>query len=181
MTTATSTITARRLSIPVSVTGQARENLEAKADRQAERHEKFFVSDLAELAKEIANERAFGARESGMDKELSDKRLAELEKHARAPRGDAAVQATKSARELVALADATGLVVSIDHSSASGGAPYFTVEAIDPVRMVGFRATFHTFIGKNGSYGFRFGSVYRDGRTRYNATIKAMRENITSS
>lgn len=175
------TITARRINLPDTLASEQRERFQALDDRLAERHAKFFISDLARLAGDLAAERAFNAQADGVDKEISGRRLAELEGHAAAKRGDAAVAATKGARDLIAAADAAGLIVMISHSSAINGAPYFDVQTLNPVTGDGFEATFHTFKGKNGSYGFMHGSLLKQGRRHYNATLKAMREHITPS
>jgi hypothetical protein len=159
--------------------------LRETARKLDERHAEFFPANRAELERDLASEREYLARTdlNADERQVHEKILAELEQLERTPRGDAAVQATKAARELIDLADAQGMIVMVSHSSsngAGGGSPYFTVQAISPDMKTGFKATFHTFKGKNGSYGRMNSEVMKDGRSK-DASLTAIRDAITNA
>lgn len=159
--------------------------LRETARKLDEQHAEFFPSNRAELERDMADERSYLARPdvTGDERKQHEAMLAGFETLAATPRGDAAVQATKGARELVELADRHGMIVMISHSSsngAGGGSPYFEIQAVSPDMKNGFKATFHTFKGKNGSYGRMSSQSLKDGRWN-DASLTGIREHVENA
>lgn len=148
--------TVRPVTIPASITGDERKRLEEFAVKNQAGSEAAIREGMAELDRDITSTRAF--LNSGTDLDPSERamhetRLAQSERLAALPRGDAALNSVKAARDLVAKAEAEGYVVRVGHFSASGGAPYFTVEAMNPETKNGFKATWHSGKGDGTKYG----------------------------
>ena len=172
-------VTARSITLPDTLTEAQRTRFAETGRKLDERHAEFFPKDAAEAQQRLADARRFAAEEPGG---RADEEVRRQEGYAKAPRGDAAVQATKAARELVEMADARGMAVMISHDSATNGAPFFEIQAVDPVKGSGFKATFHTFKGKDGSgnYGYMSGDIMGGGGrgSRGNPSITAIRESL---
>lgn len=180
--TSTPTVAARSVTNIDRVAPERQANLREVARKLDERHAAFFASNRAELERDLTSEREYLAMPevTGDERKQHEAVLASLETLAATPRGDAAVAATKGARELIEAADAQGMIVMVSHSSsmgAGGGSPYFEIQAVSPDMTRGFKATFHTFKGKNGSYGYMSGDVLADGRWKGGKpSLAAMRE-----
>lgn len=167
------TPTARGLTLPDGITGAQRERLEEVGRKLDERHAALFADHEVRSAKRIEDARRFAAENpDGVIGQRAKDMVAREEAVARAPRGDAAVQATKAARELVAEADKRGYAVMVSHQEDSTGHPFFEVQVLDPARNQGVKMTWHTRKTKGDTYAAFSGSDHR-GRP---ATAKAISE-----
>lgn len=166
-------VAARGITIPDSITGKQRERLEDVGRKLDERHAALFADHEARGAARLADARLFASENpDGVLGQRAKDMVAREEAVARAPRGDAAVAATKAARELVAEADKRGFAVMVSHQEDSGGSPFFEVQVLDPARSQGVKMTWHTRKTKGDTYAAFGGSDSRGRPT----TAKAVKE-----